>query len=91
MFSIVFCIDIHFRLFWFSPNHRDIFLVTVPIMVDALEMQIIYANQKYQIYNIQIYNHKSDQKNSHEVLQLVAVEIEVWTASEIPVKYPSQT
>jgi hypothetical protein len=63
----------------------------VPIMVDDIYLKILVVDHKYNIYHIHIYDHKSDRNKSHEVLQLVAVEMEVWTAPEVPMKDPLQT
>jgi len=51
----------------------------VPIIVDAMDLQLLVANQKF-------YWNKS-----HEVLQLVAVDMEVWPTLEVLVKDPIQT
>jgi hypothetical protein len=62
----------------------------VPIMVDALDMKIIFLFKKYKIYHIQISDKKYDWKKSHKSLQLVVVEVEVCIAPEVTMKDPIQ-
>jgi hypothetical protein len=58
----------------------------VPIVVDDQELKIIDFYKKYKKYHIHISYHKFEWKKSHEVPQVVVVDMEVWTALEVPVK-----
>jgi hypothetical protein len=60
----------------------------VPFMVDYMDLQLLVVDQKYKIHR---FDQKSDRKKYNEVPQLVAVGMDVWTVSEVPVKDPLQT
>ena len=82
---------------WFSMDQQDHPLdhllpkeFVVPIMVDALDMKNIVFFKKYHIYHIQISDKKYDWKKSHKRLELVAMEVDVCIAPEVPMKDPIQ-
>jgi len=60
----------------------------VLVMVYGMDLKLLVSDKQYYIY---IFDHKSGRNKTHEVLQQVAVEMEVWIALELPLKYSLQT